>query len=377
MLFFSIRGAVMSRVITFLGQAGTAHTTVAIATARWFTQKGKRVLLVTHTPNPGVEALLGIPLTAQPQLVEPQLEVVQLQTTALLDQVWEELQSFISLYLPLPTLSDQVYSGELILLPGFDSALAFNALRQYYTSGEYDIIVYDSRGDLETLRLLGIPNVADWYLQRFRTLFEAMDLAKVAESVAGPLASALVTANLDTKKMEREMNNLRNWIKQGVAVINDAQNLSVYLITTDDPAAIAETTWLWGSAQQVNLKVNGVLVHHPHDKEMADLQEAFAPLPITSIPKLHNQDWKPLIQALPDFLTLPTVPDPLTIDVAARQVRVFLPGFSKKQVKLTQFGNELTVEAGNQRRNIFLPPELRDLPLQSGKFEAPYLIISF
>jgi len=366
----------MSRVITFLGQAGTAHTTVALATARWFTQKGKRVLLVTHTPNSGAEALLGIPLTAQPQLVEPQLEVVQLQTTALLDQVWEELQSFISLYLPLPTLSDQVYSGELILLPGFDSALAFNALRQYYTSGEYDIIVYDSHGDLETLRLLGIPNVADWYLQRFRTVFEAMDLAKVAESVAGPLASALVTANLDTKKMEREMNNLRNWIKQGVAVINDAQNLSVYLITTDDPAAIAETTWLWGSAQQVNLKVNGVLVHHPNDKEMTNLQDAFAPLPITSIP-IHNQDWEPLIQALPDFLTLPTVPDPLTIDVAARQVRVFLPGFSKKQVKLTQFGNELTVEAGNQRRNIFLPPELRDLPLQSGKFEAPYLIISF
>jgi anion-transporting ArsA/GET3 family ATPase len=367
----------MSRVITFLGQAETAHTMVAIATAKWFTQKGNRVLLATHTPNPRAEALLGIPLTAQPQVIEPKLEVVELQTTALLEQVWEELQSFISLYLPLPSMTEQVYAGEIILLPGFDSALAFNALRQYYTSGEYDIIVYDGRGDLETLRLLGMPNVADWYFHRFRKVFEAMDVAKVAESIGGPLASALVTANLDTKKIEREMNNLRNWIKQGVAVVNDPQNLSAYLITTDDPVAIAETSWLWGSAQQVNLKVNGVLVHQPHKEELATVQDTFAPLPVTPLPQFQDQDWNPLIQALPDFLTLPTVPDPLTIDLAARQVRVFLPGFTKKQVKLTQFGNELTVEAGDQRRNIFLPPELRDLPLQSGKFEAPYLIISF
>lgn len=367
----------MSRIITFLGQAGTAHTTVAIATAKWFTQKGNRVLLVTHTPNPGAETLLGIPLTAQPQVIEPKLEVVQLQTIALLEQVWEELQSFVSLYLPLPSMSEQVYPGELILLPGFDSALAFNALRQHYISGEYDVIVYDGRGDLETLRLLGVPNVADWYFHRFRKVFEAMDVAKIAESIGGPLASALVSANLDTKKIEREMENLRHWIKQGVTVVNDPQNLSAYLITNNDPAAIAETCWLWGSAQQVNLKINGALVNQPHKKEMASLQATFAPLPVTPIPRLQNQEWQPLVQALPDFLTLPIVPDPLTIDLTTRQVQVFLPGFTKKQVKLTQFGNELTVEAGDQRRNIFLPPELQNLPLQSGKFEAPYLIISF
>jgi arsenite-transporting ATPase len=310
-------------------------------------------------------------------VIEPNLDAVQLQTVALLEQVWEELKSFISLYVPLPTLSEQVYPGELIFLPGFDSALAFNALRQYYSNGEYDIIVYDGRGDLETLRLLGIPNVADWYLQRFRKVLEAMDVAKVAESIGGPLASALVTANLDTKKLEREMNTLRDWVRQGVAVVNDPQHLTAYLITTDDAAAIAETCWLWGSAQQVNLKINGVLAYQPDEQQIATLQQTFAPLPITPLPKLQAQEWEPLMQALPDFLNLPTVPDPLTIDLATRQVRVFLPGFTKKQVKLTQFGHQLTVEAGDQRRNIFLPPELRDLPLQSGKFEAPYLIISF
>jgi anion-transporting ArsA/GET3 family ATPase len=377
MLFFSIQGVVMSRVITFLGQAETAHTTVAIATARWFSRKGRRVLLVTHTPNPKAEALLGIPLTAQPQVVEPHLEVVQLQTTALLDQVWADLQSFVSLYWPLPALAEQVFPGELMLLPGFDSALAFNALRHYYTSAEYDIIVYDGRGDLETLRLLGLPNGADWYLQRFHKLFQAMDVAKVAESIGGPLASALVTANLDPKKFEQAMNILRNWIQQGLAVVNDPQNLSAYLITTDDPTAISETTWLWGSAQQVNLKINGVLVYQLHHNDLSTLQEAFSLLPISPLPKLQDHNWEPLIQALPDFLSLPSVPDPLSIDIAARQIRVFLPGFTKKQVKVTQFGNQFTVDAGDQRRNISLPPQLHNAPLLSGKFEPPFLFLSF
>ena len=366
----------MSRIITFLGKAGTGHTTLAIATAKWFNQKGDRVLLVTHAPSPSAEILLGTPLTAQPQVVAPKLEVVQIQTTVLLDQVWDELKSIVSLYLPLPTLSEQVYPGELIILPGFDSALAFNALRQYYTSGDYDIIVYDGRGDLETLRLLGVPDVLDWYLHRFRQVFEAMDVAKVAESIAGPLASALVSANMDTKKLEQEMNRIRSWVAQGVAVVSDPQRLSAYLVTTDEPGAIAEATWLWGSAQQVNLRVSGVMVYQP-EADAADLQSAFAPLTIHPVPRLHNQQWEPLLQALPDFKTPVAVPEPLTIDIPNRQIRVFLPGLTKKQVKLTQFGNEFTIEAGDQRRNIFLPAEFRNLPLQSGKFEAPYLILSF
>jgi arsenite-transporting ATPase len=279
--------------------------------------------------------------------------------------------------MPIPTLPEEIYPGELIILPGFDSLLAFHALTQYYLSGDYDVIVYDSRGDLETLRLLGVPNVLEWYFRRFRQVFEAMDLAKVAESIGGPIASAFVTANVDTKKIEIEMNRIRSWISQGVEVVNDSARLTAYLVTTEEAGAIAEAQWLWGSAQQVNLRVNGVLAYQLHSGNGAALQQAFAPLSVTPIPVLQQQDWDALIQALPDFTVKPIVPEPLTFDLEQRQVQVFLPGFTKKQVKLTQYGSELTVEAGDQRRNIFLPPEFQGLPIQSGKFEAPYLIVSF
>ncbi|MGI8501765.1 MAG: ArsA family ATPase, partial [Hassallia sp.] len=146
--------------------------------------------------------------------------------------------------------------------------------------------------------------------------------------------------------------------------------------TTQDPIEVATARYLWGSAQQVGLTVGGVLL--VNSDTAANLSPEFAPLPVSIIPDLKAGDWQPLINALPDFLTQAVqAPKPIEIDVPSRQVRLFLPGFDKKQVKLTQFGPEVTVEAGDQRRNIVLPPALSGKSVAGAKFANNYLIISF
>jgi anion-transporting ArsA/GET3 family ATPase len=367
----------MTRIITFLGKACTGQTTLAIATAKWFVNNSQRVLFVTHNPSPRAETLLETSLKPIPQKIAPNFEAVQLQTTFLLEQVWEEVKKWLALYIP-DSVKVDVYSGEVVILPGIDSFLSFNALRHYYQSDDYDVIVYDGRGDLESLRMLGLPDSADWYFRRFREVFESLDLSKIADSIGGPIASAFVAANMDSRKVEEAIGQIQSWITKSLAVVGDDKRLTAYLITTSEPGAITETRWLWGSAQQIDLRVSGVLLYQSHIVDnKAVLDEAFYPLEVNVIPGLQQFDWEPLLNALPNFNHISNIPQPLRFDLEQNQVKVFLPGFTKQEVKLTILGTELTVEAGEQRRNIVLPKQLRNQPVLGGKFEEPYLIISF
>jgi arsenite-transporting ATPase len=119
-------------------------------------------------------------------------------------------------------------------------------------------------------------------------------------------------------------------------------------------------------------------VIHVSSGTSLNLSEEFTPLPVSIVPHVKTDEWQTLIDSLPNFVAQALqAPKPIEIDVHEQKVRLFLPGFDKKQVKLTQYGPEVTVEAGDQRRNIFLPPALSGKPVAGAKFQNNYLIISF
>ena len=91
----------MTRIITFLGKCWGW----AIRPWQWLPLNGlrtmdSRALLVTHCPNASAEAFLETALSPTPQVVSPQLEAVHLQTTSMLEQLWNELNKVISPYMP-------------------------------------------------------------------------------------------------------------------------------------------------------------------------------------------------------------------------------------------------------------------------------------
>ncbi|WP_199246195.1 ArsA family ATPase [[Phormidium] sp. ETS-05] len=364
----------MAVILTFLGKGGTGKTTIAIAAAKKLAASGKRVLLAASDSSPGLLALLGV-ASAEPVVLAPNLKVVQLQSAALLESAWEQLKKLEAEYIRTPFFKE-VYGSELGVLPGMDSALALNALREYDASGEYDAIVYDGSGDKDTLRMLGMPEILSWYWRRFRGVLANSELGKALSPFVQPVTAAVFNVSWSLEdfggKPGRETTNL---LEDGKAAVNDPNRVIAYVVTTTDAAAVATGRYLWGSAQQVGLTIGGVLFNQtPPTSPMA---EEFAPLPVTWVPQRTSDDWQPLISALPDFSQAQKAPRPVEIDIASSQVRLFLPTFDKKQVKLTQYGPEVTIEAGDQRRNIFLPEQLKGKPVKGAKFQNGYLTISF
>lgn len=366
----------MALILTFLGKNSTARTKIAIAAAMKHARSGKRVLLA-GSAEPAIQTLLGTTLSNEPQEVAPNLQAVQLQASALLESSWEEVKKLEAQYLRTPFLKD-VYGQELAVLPGMDAALALNAIRQYDESGKYDTIVYDGTGDSTTLRLLGLPESLSWYVRRFKQVFVNSDLGKaISESpLVQPLISTFLNINWTSDSFSGPTNMANNLLDKGKAALADPKRIAAFLVTNDDPVEVSVARYLWGSAQLVGLTIGGIIVTGAASNPT--LNEQFDPLTITSVPDTTVGQWQAMIDALPDFVAQATAaPRPVEIDTNARQVRLFLPGFDKKQVKLTQYGPEVTVEAGDQRRNIVLPPSLSGKPVAGAKFQNGYLIISF
>jgi len=365
----------MAQLLTFLGKGGVGRTTIAIAAAKRFASQGKRVLFVTQEPGAAVGLLLGTTLQPEPTQYAPNLDIVQLQATVLLERSWEEIKQLEAQYLRTPFFKE-VYGQELGVLPGMDTALVLNAIREYDSSDRYDVIVFDSTGDQTTIRMLGMPEVISWYIRRFRQVFANSDFAKTVVPLLQPIALTVLNVSwtggdIFDQPATEQMNGL---LDQGRAALADPNRVAAYLVTTPDAGAIATAKYLWGAAQQAGLSVGGIILNRA-DGEV-DLSE-FAPLPISSVPNQPINDWQPLVDALPDFDTASQMPRPIAINVAERKVSLFLPGFDRKQVKLTQYGPELTIEAGDQRRNVSLPAELRGKAVTGAKFQDGFLIISF
>lgn len=362
----------MPKVVAFLG---TSIEPTAYAIAQGYAQAGKKTLILVPTPGIGFKDICGCEFNQSPTTITQNLDVVELQAVHILNGAWEELRKFVRDYVPTDVLGSEVYAGELMVLPGMDLFLTLNAIRQYYQSSTYDVLVYAGTDATTTLRFIGLPQTVAWYYRRFGGILEDLDPVKIANAIGGPIATALLAANFDTQKISTALNQGKEWVEKGLKAVSDPEQLQVYLVTSAEPSAIKQTQWLWGASQQVQIPIAQVLAPLTHLAHLSDLADAFNPLAVEGL-QLDAQG-RVEVQSLPNLSPGFTAPASQEIDVTQRQIKVFLPGLTKQQVKLTQFNGEITIEAADQRRHLQLPQELQNQPVTGGKFEAPYLIISF
>jgi len=378
----------MTLILTFLGKGGTGRSTVAIAAAQKLSSEGKRVLLLSQEAGPALSMLLGSAISPGPTAVASNgkglsggFSAMQLQSTTLLEDNWEKLKAFEAQYLRDPFFK-AVFGQELSVVPGMDDFLALNAIREHSESNQYDVIVHDGAGDQYSLRMWGAIGGVDWYFRRFKQVFQSSQFYKSISPFIAPITGAVFSSGLSGDIWSQpETQSVEGMVAKGKAMVRDPMQLRGYMVTHDDEIAIAQGKYLWSAAQQIGLTVGGAFVNARSQDESvqtAAATTAFDPLPITALPYGGADDrWSSIMSALPPLSEPLNVPAPMSVDVAASAVKLFLPGFDKTQVKLTQYGPEVTVEAGDQRHNVSLPAALNGRAVTGAKFQSGYLIVSF
>eukprot|EP00850_Spirogloea_muscicola_P006989 SM000034S12743 [mRNA] locus=s34:526534:530185:+ [translate_table: standard] len=301
---------------------------------------------------------------------------------------------------------DELMGEELSVLPGMDSLLAVATLERLARptggllspgdgSGEeaFDVVVFDGPSSSEVLRIFGAPERTRWYLRRAKSAAEKTDAGRVALPSIARLAESAVKRSGSSDRPERTTAEIWEGVDQLFAKaansFSSSKSFAGLLVTTAEAASMKTALRLWGSALHAGMFVAGALLTPSHQAASPDpaIQSTFMPLQLFPLPELvahgGQVDWAVAVRHLAPAANmlagsgLDAIPPATAIDSATGTVVLFLPGFDKSEVKLSQWrgGSELLVEVGDQRRSIAIPAGMRG-KVVGARFQGPSLTIT-
>lgn len=371
------------RTVLVTGPGGAGRTTVAAATALASARAGRRTLLLTADPVPGVED--------GPQAAGP-LTCRRIESGAHFRGELLDLQERASGVLDLLG-GNRLDAEELTELPGSTEFALLHSLL-HAARDDHDVLVVDLPPLREALALLALPGQLRRYLRRL--LPQERQAARALRPMLAQLAGVPMPAQWLYEAATRKDDELA-----AVQSVIQDRSTTLRLVAEPGPAAedalrTARTGLALHGLRADLLAVNRVLPRHSSDpwfaalaaqqeKSTGHLREEWAPTaPVCEVPHLGRGPQGPddlalLAEAgagsgggvgLADGLDAPApgrAEDPWWIEEARAAgdgdgILVWclpLPGAVKKELQLVRRGDELLLTVGPFHRALPLEPALR------------------
>jgi arsenite/tail-anchored protein-transporting ATPase len=396
----------MTRVVLVTGKGGVGKTTTAAATAVRAARSGLCTLVMSTDAAHSLGDALDVALTTastwrETTEVEPGLHALAVGAHTAVEADWQVVRDYLLGVLDAMGV-DAVVADELTSLPGAEEVTALAALAHQAESGQWDLVVVDCAPTAETLRLLALPEVLGWHLDRLlpaqrRLLTVLRPAASAATGVPVPGPEVLLV--------------LRAWreLMVGVRTLLTSARASVRVVLTPERVVIAESRRVLTSLSLHGYAVDAVVVNRvlpdalPGDVDpwrtawtsaqasgLEQVRESFLGIPLLCAPYLAGE---PIgVDAL-DALAVATVADgrpapALMDDVDVPRMRVEadgadfvltlpLPLVSAGMVGMARREDDLLLEVGGQRRVVTLPSVLRRCIVQNAAVGSGELRVRF
>lgn len=153
------------RIVLVTGKGGVGKTTVSASTAVAVAERGARTLVVSTDAAHSLSDVLGCRLGPDPTAVAPNLDALHLDGRCELERSWASIADYLRRVLGRTEL-DELRAEELLVIPGLDQLLALARLRSFVQQQRWDAIVIDCAPSADSLRLLALPDVLSFYLER-------------------------------------------------------------------------------------------------------------------------------------------------------------------------------------------------------------------
>src|ERR671931_505868 len=153
------------RVLLFTGKGGVGKTTVAAATAVRAATAGKRTLVMSTDPAHSLGDSFEQEIGSRPTEVTDLLWAQQIDAQERLEDNWREIQDYF-IQLMNWAGTETIQAEELTVIPGIDEIFSLIDVRNRVEGGRYNMFSVDCAPTAETLRLLSLPEVMNWYIER-------------------------------------------------------------------------------------------------------------------------------------------------------------------------------------------------------------------
>jgi len=383
-----------TRILLFTGKGGVGKTTCAAATALRAAELGYRTLVLSSDPAHSLADAFDLRLGPEPVEIQARLFAQEIDLYYSMKKYWSNLRELLLKVLRWQGVN-RLVAEDLAALPGMAEGSALLWLEQLYREGGYDLVIVDSAPTGETLTLLTLPQVTEWWVTR------AFPFQRTAIRAAGFAVRKTTGVPLD--RAYNELNGLFEKLKSIQRVLADPDVSSVRLVMNPERMVIDEARRAYSYLQLYGYAVDAVIVNRVLPTEgvgpafesylraqaryLEEIESSFQPLPILRVGHVGEEVFG--LEALrrlgallygdrdPSLVFYRGEPYRLTADGSAYRLDVHLPFTQGDGATARQFGDEVVIQLGNQRRNYALPKFLAYYTLADARLEDGWFRLRF
>ncbi len=384
------------RIVLFTGKGGVGKTTVACATALRIAAEGGKTLLMSTDPAHSLADAFGVELGPEPQEVATNLWAEEIDPQQRLEENWREIQQHAINVLQWAGIAE-IEAEELSVIPGLDELFSLADVKRHHDDDPYHCLIVDCAPTGETLRLLSLPDIIQWYMER---------VFPVERKIVGalrPVAKRMTSLPLPDDNVYAAVRRFYEKLEGVRKVLTDPETTSVRLVVNPERMVIAEARRTFTYLNLFGYRVDAVVANRLLPDEVQDayfgrwkvlqaehlstIERSFSPVPVL---KAYLRDRElsstELLLALGGEIYDELDPaailfddDPLTIvrDGERHVMNVKLPFASRDQLELSVKNDELFLKVGPYRRTIMLPRSLATRTIDGAELNDDRLRITF